>query len=118
MKIILCAECPFAITPSGEPHELRLTVNTCTVKENSRIQTINSNNQAANAIIITNSTKKPLNNSMCNISSLEVYRGREQAIEISHQGFSLGDSGSIQVYKLLLLNFKCMSNRQFPCRST
>ena len=88
-------ECPFAITPSGEPHELRLTVDT--VKKNSRIQTINSINQAANAIIITNSTKKPLNNSVCDISSLEVYRGRDQAIEISHQGFSLSENGSIKV---------------------
>jgi hypothetical protein len=42
-------------------------------------------------------TDQTVNSSYCNISSLEVYRGREQAIEISHQGFSLGDNGSIEV---------------------
>ena len=42
-------------------------------------------------------TNQTVNSSFCSISSLEVYRGRQQAIEISHQGFSLGDSGSIEV---------------------
>ena len=44
-----------------------------------------------------NGTNQTVNSSFCQISSLEVYRGRDQAIEISHQGFSLGDNGSIQV---------------------
>lgn len=44
-----------------------------------------------------NETKKSVNSSFCNISSLEVYRGREQAAEISHQGFSLNSSGSVEV---------------------
>ena len=42
-----------------------------------------------------------LNSSTCQISSLEVYRGRELAIEISHQGFSLSDIGTIQVHQPL-----------------
>ena len=32
---------------------------------------------------------EPINSSHCQISSLEVYRGREQAISISYNGFSL-----------------------------
>ena len=44
-----------------------------------------------------NGTSQTVNGSFCTISSLEVYRGREQAIEISHQGFSLSDNGSIEV---------------------
>ena len=32
-------------------------------------------------------TKELVNSSFCNISTLEVYRGREQAIEISNKGF-------------------------------
>ena len=44
-----------------------------------------------------NETNQPVNSSFCNISNLEVYRGREQAIEISHQGFFINDSGSIEV---------------------
>ena len=46
---------------------------------------------------IFNEAKQPVNSSFCNISSLEVYRGRGQAIEISHEGFSLSDIGSIEV---------------------
>ena len=42
-------------------------------------------------------TNQTANSSFCNISSLEMYRGRQQVIEVSHQGFSLGDDGSIEV---------------------
>ena len=44
-----------------------------------------------------NGTNQRVNSSVCNISSLEVYRGREQAIEISHEGFSLNGNGSVEV---------------------
>ena len=84
-------------------------------------QTLTMNNNVADAVVTLRGTAEntQLNSSTCQISSLEVYRGREQAIEISHQGFSLSDNGNIQVHKLLLnFNMKCMSNRQFPCRST
>ena len=50
-----------------------------------------------NATFKFSETNQPVNSSLCNISSLEVYRGREQAIEISHDGFSLSNSGSIEV---------------------
>ena len=46
-----------------------------------------------------NETDQLVNSPLCHISSLEVYRGRDQAIEISHQGFSLSENGSIKVYK-------------------
>ena len=45
-----------------------------------------------------NETDQLVNSSLCQISSLEVYRGRDRAIEISHQGFSLSENGSIKVY--------------------
>ena len=48
-----------------------------------------------------NGTNQTVNGSFCTISSLEVYRGREQATEISHQGFSLSHNGSIEVRKYL-----------------
>ena len=48
-------------------------------------------------IFAFNGTNQTVNSSFCNISSLEVYRGRQKAIEISHQGFSLSDNGSIEV---------------------
>ena len=42
-------------------------------------------------------TEQPINESVCDIDSLEVYRGREQAIKISHHGFSLSISGAFEV---------------------
>ena len=57
----------------------------------------------ANAIIVTKSTNESLNNSVCDISSLEVYRGREQAIEINHTGFILGNSGTFEVNRFLII---------------
>ena len=44
-----------------------------------------------------NETGKVVNGSFCHIASLEVYRGREQAINISYDGFSLSDNGTIEV---------------------
>ena len=44
-----------------------------------------------------NETDQPVNSSFCTISSLEVYWGREQVIEISHQGFLLNNNGSVEV---------------------
>ena len=38
-----------------------------------------------------------VNSSHCNISSLEVYRGRDEVIEINHDGFSLSNNGNIEV---------------------
>ena len=50
---------------------------------------------------IFNDTKQIVNNSFCAISNLEVYRGRKQAIEISHKGFLLSGNGSIEVETIL-----------------
>ena len=47
-----------------------------------------------------NETGKVVNGSFCHISSLEVYRGREQANEVNHAGFSLRDNGTIEVRQL------------------
>ena len=44
-----------------------------------------------------NETNQMLNSSSCHISSLEVYRGREQAIEISSEGFFLNNNSNIVV---------------------
>ena len=50
-----------------------------------------------------NETDQLVNSSLCRISSLEVYRGRQQAIEISYQGFSLTDNGSIKVHTVCII---------------
>ena len=68
-------------------------------------QTLTMNNIVADAVVALRGTVEhiQLNSSTCQISSLEVYRGRQQAIEISHQGFSLSNNGNIQVQQLLQL---------------
>ena len=63
----------------------------------SAIITVNDGSKKHVLIFGFNGTNQSVNSSFCNISSLEVYRGRKQAIKISHQGFSLGDNGSVQV---------------------
>ena len=88
-------ECSFAITPTGEPHQLRITINA--VAGTSRLQTFSSNQTSIDATVVQKSTNAEVNSSFCHISSLEVYRGREQTIEICHEGISLGNSGTIEV---------------------
>ena len=49
------------------------------------------------AVAIINSTHQFVNGSLCQIASLEVYRGRDQIIEISHDGLSLRENGMVKV---------------------
>ena len=44
-----------------------------------------------------NETSQMLNNSLCHIISLEVYRGKDQATEIRNDGFFTSSDGSIEV---------------------
>ena len=48
-----------------------------------------------------NGTNQLIERSSCQIDSLEVYRGREQAFQINHHGFSLTDNGAIEVHGYL-----------------
>ena len=71
-------ECPFVITPIGEPNELRLNVYTVPVKWDSRIQitTASGKESVTNATIVTKSTNESLNNSVSNLTEYmgELYR--------------------------------------------
>jgi hypothetical protein len=49
------------------------------------------------AVAIINSTHRFVNGSLCQITSLEVYRGRDQITEISHGGLSLSENGMVKV---------------------
>ena len=60
--------------------------------------TVDSSQQTVTAaIIVYKDQPMQVNTSFCHIAGLEVYRGREQAIEINHEGFSLSDRGTIEV---------------------
>ena len=63
-------------------------------------QTVNMDDEIVNAIVTFRSREEQVNGSICEISALEVYRGREQATNISHQGFSLTENGTFKVYRL------------------
>ena len=92
-------ECSFAIAPTGKPCLLRLTIKT--VNGTSRLQTINGTS-ALNATVVVRGTQQQVNSSLCHISSLAVYRGRDQVTEISYHGFNLSDSGTIEVQSLCI----------------
>ena len=95
------AECPFAITPSSELNISKLALRFIFDNETSSTtggQTIASNGDDIIAVLVVHkTTQMSVNNSVCNISSLEVYRGRQQSYEISKDGFSLSKNGTIEV---------------------
>ena len=95
MNSVTDSECSFAITTKGEPQNLNIILGIGIYGTSTALTAIG--NRIANAIVTFKDTGQPVNNSICQISSLEVYHGREQAIEISHQGFSLSDDCSIEV---------------------
>ena len=43
-----------------------------------------------------------LNISMCQVASLEVYRGMTSIFEINHSGFTLMDRNTIQVHVVII----------------
>ena len=94
------AECPFVITPASELNISKLGLRFIFDNMSSTTggQTIASNSDDIGAaLVVHKTTQMPANNSLCNISSLAVYRGREQSYEISKDGFSLSKSGTIEV---------------------
>ena len=61
--------------------------NVINLNEDSRITSFKFNNM----------TDQLVNSSFCHIISLEVYRGRKEAIQIRHDGFYLSINGSVDV---------------------
>ena len=88
------------MTPVGEVNTPRLFLTIKMTGTSTIAQTVNMNVDILNTIVAFRSRGEHVNGSVCQISSLEVYQGRQRAIEISHQGFSLNGNGSIKVYRL------------------
>ena len=62
-----------------------------------------SNDLLTKAIVVTtNNISQSVNGSLCQLTSLEVYRGRRHITEISHDGFFLSDEGIFMVYYVIL----------------
>ena len=49
------------------------------------------------AVVYHRPTGQPVKSAFCQISSLEVYRGKNKAIKIRHNGFHLNQRGAIEV---------------------
>ena len=49
------------------------------------------------AVIYHRPTGQPVNSAFCHITSLEVYRGRNETAKINHDGFHLNQRGAIEV---------------------
>ena len=97
--------CRIAIAPGVEASGLRIGVsffrqNDTKLPQLTTVLTIRSNDSAiVDATIVTvSNTCQPVNSSLCHIASLEVYRGRRQVTEISHDGFFLSERGTIKVF--------------------
>ena len=87
------------LAPFGELNTSRLALN-IQVSESSQSttgQTATLNMDIATALVVGKNTSLPVNSSVCHISTLEVYRGREQAFKISHDGFTLSNNSAIEV---------------------
>lgn len=97
---IFIVDCTFAIAPSGSPmtyvlaafinipeHQVKTLIGafTGTIIKDAVVTERRQNQQIMSSI------------SDCLITSLEVYRGRQQITQISHSGISITHNGSIQV---------------------
>ena len=59
--------------------------------------TYTANNTPTTAKVVAIGSMNQVEN--CDIVSLEVYRGREQTVNISYSGFTLNDNGTVMVSK-------------------
>ena len=92
--------CGDAIVPTSSLYLTTIAVFDSTSAINiTYLSTGPENGDITNEMFKVNETNQLVNSSLCQISSLEVYRGRDQAIDISNQGFSLSEKGNIKVHK-------------------
>ena len=103
--------CTDAIVPTSSQHN-NFIITTIAVFDSSLAITYLLGNVTTYKTFKINETNQLVNSSLCHISSLEVYRGRHQAIEISHQGFSLSENGSVKVCKRVCIFFNIHSHLQ------
>ena len=90
-----CTECRyFTLTPSREPTVKRLAIS---LDGENRAMTHNSMEMPAIAIAIVSNSSTHVNGSLCQIASLEVYRGMTQTTKIRHVGFVLNNKGAFEV---------------------
>ena len=89
--------CSFVLV---QRHDLRYRI-TVMLDQNQNELKIPDNHSStfttANVVTSDSPGYHQVNSSFCNITSLEVYRGRSEITQISHDGFTLSSSGTIEV---------------------
>lgn len=91
-----------------EPSTLRVAVTLGYHQNSTGIKTIASvivtadNSSITSPVILAINDSQPVNGSFCQITSLEVYRGRRHITEISHNGLFLSDEGVLEVNQMVV----------------
>ena len=110
--LIIFVACSFSISPIMELSTFRLAITfdhyqNGTDVEHTAVTSMTNNSLTAAIVVATNYIKQPVNSSLCQITSLEVYRGRRNITRISHDGFFLSDEGIFKVFTTVTL-YACM----------
>ena len=114
---VLISDCSFAITTNEELSIQRLALSIAHQNDSDVITAATVFNSSdiyklTDAVIVHRDhaqSVNTINESFCHISSLEVYRGRQKAIEIAHSGFYLSHRGTIVVITQLEV-MRCFYN--------
>ena len=95
--------CSFSISPIMELSTFRVVItfghhqnSTDDVERQTAVTFMSDNQSVTTAVVVA--TNQPANGSLCQIVSLEVYRGRRNITRIDHDGFFLSDEGMFRVY--------------------
>ena len=99
--VMITSACRFVFVPS-QHSSFRVSI--VMDLNHNELWTIGNTTITAAVITTTEPMQQHVNSSFCHIASLEVYRGRRQITEISHEGFSLSERGTVQVIDTLSLH--------------
>lgn len=96
----ITAGCAFSIVPNGEFSSLTLTLALNNQQSSNMLlsgTTVNSSSMLTAAVVVDRRTNQPVNSSLCLVSNLEVYRGRDQITVIESDGFAFNEMGFVEV---------------------
>lgn len=108
MTIVACS---FSISPIMERSTFRvaLTINHTTDIERTAVTSMSDNTSLTTAIVVaTDNISQPVNGSLCQVTSLEVYRGRKNITKISHDGFFFSNEGNFMVVAYIIIRLLCI----------
>ena len=93
---MISSDCYFTITATEDESSIHKLAPIINYQNDTETITAATSN-LTDAVVYHRSTGQAVNSAFCHITSLEVYRGRNEAIRINHSGFHLNQSGTIEV---------------------